>query len=125
MTPLKSTPPRDQTDAVAASGAVAAAGDSFCAGAAAGCAASLNATQMLWLLSYTAQQAGGIASWQRDTQHIEKGFDFAGMPARNRARPLGPYIGLTSAWVDRAPTPLSTCALTQTRMLAVSPSKPT
>jgi 2-methylcitrate dehydratase PrpD len=55
----------------------------FCAGAAAGCAASLNATQMRWLLSYTAQQASGMASWQRDTQHIEKGFDFAGMPARN------------------------------------------
>ncbi len=55
----------------------------FCAGAAAGCSASLNATQMRWLLSYTAQQAGGIASWQRDTQHIEKGFDFAGGPARS------------------------------------------
>src|SRR5438046_6158890 len=38
---------------------------------------------MRWLLSYTAQQASGLASWQRDTDHIEKAFDFGGMPARN------------------------------------------
>jgi len=55
----------------------------FCAAAAAGCAANLNAQQMRWLLSYTAQQASGTAAWQRDTDHIEKAFDFAGMPARN------------------------------------------
>jgi len=55
----------------------------FCAAAAAGCAANLNAHQMRWLLSYTAQQASGTAAWQRDTDHIEKAFDFAGMPARN------------------------------------------
>ena len=55
----------------------------FCSAAAAGCAASLNAQQMRWLLSYTAQQASGTAAWQRDTDHIEKAFDFAGMPARN------------------------------------------
>src|SRR5579863_7874419 len=55
----------------------------FGSAAAAGCAANLNARQMRWLLSYTAQQASGLASWQRDTDHIEKAFDFAGMPARN------------------------------------------
>src|SRR5579863_4584704 len=55
----------------------------FGSAAAAGCAAKLNARQMRWLLSYTAQQASGLASWQRDTDHIEKAFDFAGMPARN------------------------------------------
>jgi 2-methylcitrate dehydratase PrpD len=55
----------------------------FAAAAAAGCAANLNAQQMRWLLSYTAQQASGLASWQRDTEHIEKAFDFGGMPARN------------------------------------------
>jgi 2-methylcitrate dehydratase PrpD len=38
---------------------------------------------MRWLLSYTAQQASGLASWQRDVDHIEKAFDFGGMPARN------------------------------------------
>jgi 2-methylcitrate dehydratase PrpD len=55
----------------------------FGSAAAAGCAASLNAQQMRWLLSYTAQQASGLASWQRDTQHIEKAFDYGGMPARD------------------------------------------
>ena len=52
--------------------------------AAAGCAASLNAQQMRWLLDYAAQQAGaGIGAWRRDTDHIEKGFLFGGMGARN------------------------------------------
>jgi len=55
----------------------------FAAAAAAGCAAGLTAQQMRWLLSYTAQEASGLASWQRDTDHIEKAFDFGGMPARN------------------------------------------
>ena len=54
------------------------------AAATAGCVLSLNAEQMRWLLDYSAQQAGaGIGSWRRDTEHIEKGFVFAGMPARN------------------------------------------
>jgi 2-methylcitrate dehydratase PrpD len=52
--------------------------------AAAGCAASLTAQQMRWLLDYAAQQAGaGIGSWRRDTDHIEKAFVFGGMGARN------------------------------------------
>src|SRR5580658_796174 len=55
----------------------------FGAAAAAGCAAKLNAQQMRWLLDYTAQQSSGIASWDRDTDHIEKGFVFGGMPARS------------------------------------------
>jgi 2-methylcitrate dehydratase PrpD len=55
----------------------------FGSAAAAACAAGLNAQQMRWVLSYTAQQASGLASWQRDTDHIEKAFDFAGMAARN------------------------------------------
>jgi 2-methylcitrate dehydratase PrpD len=55
----------------------------FGAAAAAGCAASLNARQMRWLLDYASQQASGLAAWQRDTEHIEKSFVFAGMPARN------------------------------------------
>ena len=55
----------------------------FGAAAAAACAASLNAQQMRWLLDYTAQQSSGIAAWQRDTEHIEKAFVFAGMPARS------------------------------------------
>ena len=55
----------------------------FGASAAAGCVARLNAQQMRWLLDYAAQQASGFAAWERDTDHIEKGFVFAGMPARN------------------------------------------
>ncbi len=57
--------------------------NTFGASAAAGCAASLSAQQMRWLLDYAAQQASGIAAWQRDTQHIEKAFVFGGAPARN------------------------------------------
>ena len=65
----------------------------FGSAAAAACAAGLNAQQMRWVLSYTAQQAGGLASWQRDTDHIEKSFDFGGMAARN---------GVTSALLVQA-----------------------
>jgi len=55
----------------------------FGSAAAAGCVAGLTAQQMRWLLDYASQQAGGYAIWERDTDHIEKGFVFAGMPARN------------------------------------------
>jgi 2-methylcitrate dehydratase PrpD len=51
--------------------------------AAASCAAGLTTQQMRWVLDYTAQQSSGIASWYRDSSHIEKGFVFGGMPARN------------------------------------------
>ena len=65
----------------------------FGSAAAASCAASLDARQMRWVLDYTAQQSSGIVAWQRDTDHIEKSFVFAGMPARN---------GVTSALVVRS-----------------------
>jgi 2-methylcitrate dehydratase PrpD len=65
----------------------------FGAASAAGCAIGLSAEQMRWLLSYAAQQASGLASWQRDTEHIEKSFDYGGMPARN---------GVTSALLVQA-----------------------
>jgi 2-methylcitrate dehydratase PrpD len=55
----------------------------FGAAAAAACAAGLDARQMRWLLDYSAQQSSGIIAWRRDTDHIEKAFVFAGMPARN------------------------------------------
>src|SRR6202030_2754723 len=35
------------------------------------------------LLSYCAQQASGVGASVRDADHIEKAFDFGGMPARN------------------------------------------
>jgi len=55
----------------------------FGSAAAAGSAAGFNAQQMRWLLDYASQEASGIKVWQRDTDHIEKAFLFAGMPARN------------------------------------------
>lgn len=58
-------------------------GPMFGAAAAAGALAGLTATQVRHLLSYTAQQASGVSCWMRDEEHIEKAFDFGGMPARN------------------------------------------
>jgi 2-methylcitrate dehydratase PrpD len=57
--------------------------NNFGAGAAAGCAAGLTSQQMRWVLDYSAQQASGVAAWQRDTEHVEKSLVFGGMPARN------------------------------------------
>jgi 2-methylcitrate dehydratase PrpD len=58
-------------------------GPMFGAAAAAGALASLRERQVRHLLSFTAQQASGISCWMRDGQHVEKAFDFGGMPARN------------------------------------------
>src|SRR5919108_1189432 len=58
-------------------------GPLFGAAAAAGALAGLNADQTRYLLSYTAQQAAGVDCWARDREHVEKAFDFGGMPARN------------------------------------------
>jgi 2-methylcitrate dehydratase PrpD len=58
-------------------------GPSFGAAAAAGSLAAINSDQARWLLSYAAQQCSGISCWMRDEEHIEKAFDFGGMPARN------------------------------------------
>ena len=55
----------------------------FGAAAAAGALAGFDAEKMRWLLSYTSQQASGVSCWMRDPDHIEKAFDFGGMPARN------------------------------------------
>jgi 2-methylcitrate dehydratase PrpD len=55
----------------------------FGAAAAAACAAGLDERQVRWVLDYTAQQSSGIVAWRRDTDHIEKAFVFAGMPARS------------------------------------------
>jgi 2-methylcitrate dehydratase PrpD len=65
----------------------------FGAGAAAACAAGLEAQQVRWALDYTAQQSAGFIAWRRDTDHIEKAFVFAGMPARS---------GVTSALLVRS-----------------------
>jgi 2-methylcitrate dehydratase PrpD len=43
----------------------------------------LDETQVRHALSYTVQQASGVAYWSRDHEHVEKAFDFGGMGARN------------------------------------------
>jgi 2-methylcitrate dehydratase PrpD len=58
-------------------------GPMFGSAAAASALAGANADQARWVLSYTAQQCSGISCWMRDEEHIEKAFDFGGMPARN------------------------------------------
>lgn len=58
-------------------------GPNFGAAAAAGALGGLDALRIRHVLSYAAQQASGIACWMRDTDHIEKSFDFGGMGARN------------------------------------------
>jgi 2-methylcitrate dehydratase PrpD len=58
-------------------------GPTFGASAAAGMLLGVNEKQARHLLSYAAQQASGISCWMRDEEHIEKAFDFGGMPARN------------------------------------------
>src|ERR1700692_266730 len=64
------------------------------AAAASGCVAGLDVQQMRWLLDYATQQAGaGIGTWRDDLEHIEKGFLFGAMGARN---------GVTAALVVRS-----------------------
>jgi 2-methylcitrate dehydratase PrpD len=58
-------------------------GPIFGAAAAASALAGLKESQVRHVLSYTAQQASGLSCWMRDEEHIEKAFDFGGMPARN------------------------------------------
>lgn len=60
-------------------------GATFGAAAAAGTLAQLDAKQLCYLISYAAQQASGSRAWVGDDEHVEKAFDFGGMPARNGA----------------------------------------
>lgn len=69
----------------AASRATHSFGGCFGAGAAAASLLGADALQARHLLSYCAQQASGVSCNVRDSEHIEKAFDFAGMPARNGA----------------------------------------
>ena len=66
----------------------------FGAAAAAGCLAGLKKPeQYRFLFSYAAQQACGVMTYARDTEHVEKAFIFGGMPTRN---------GLTAATMVQA-----------------------
>ncbi|MCE9640136.1 MAG: MmgE/PrpD family protein [Betaproteobacteria bacterium] len=58
-------------------------GPMFGAAAATGSLCGFDSRQVRHLLSYTSQQASGVSCWMRDEEHIEKAFDFGGMPARN------------------------------------------
>jgi 2-methylcitrate dehydratase PrpD len=58
-------------------------GGTFGAGAAAAAILRFDALKARHLLSYCAQQASGVGASVRDADHIEKAFDFGGMPARN------------------------------------------
>ena len=58
-------------------------GPTFGAAAASAALAGLDADRVRHVLSYTAQQTGGLATYARDLDHIEKAWDFGGMPARN------------------------------------------
>jgi 2-methylcitrate dehydratase PrpD len=53
------------------------------AAAAAASMARLDERGMRFTLSYAIQQVSGVWSWERDVEHVEKAFDFAGMGARN------------------------------------------
>ena len=53
------------------------------AAAAAASMAGLDEKGMRYALSYAVQQVSGVWSWERDLEHIEKAFDFAGKGARN------------------------------------------
>lgn len=58
-------------------------------GAAAGAAlAGLASGQVRHVLSYAAQQASGVSCYARDQDHVEKAFDFGGMPAATASRRL-------------------------------------
>ena len=58
-------------------------GPTFGAAAAAGSLARCDYGRSLHLLSYAGQQASGVGAWLSDREHVEKAFDFGGMPARN------------------------------------------
>lgn len=60
-------------------------GPTFGSTATASALCGFDSTQVRYALAYAAQQAGGLSSYARDIGHIEKAFDFGGMPARNGA----------------------------------------
>ncbi len=60
-----------------------ARGQLFGAAAAAAALLRLNANQVRYVLSYCAQQASGLYTLLRDTQHIEKSYTMGGMPAQH------------------------------------------
>ena len=71
----------------------------FGSAAASASLACLDEKGMRYALSYAAQQVSGVWSWVRDTEHVEKAFDFAGMGARNGvAAAIMVQTGFTGVW---------------------------
>jgi 2-methylcitrate dehydratase PrpD len=58
-------------------------GTAFGAAAAAAALLRFDPPRVRYVLSYAAQQAAGCPYWHRDSEHVEKAFDFGGMGARN------------------------------------------
>ena len=58
-------------------------GCTFGAAAAAGSLARFDADQVRHLLSYAAQEASGLANTAQDLEHVQKAFQYGGMPSRN------------------------------------------
>lgn len=58
-------------------------GNLFGASAAAGALAGLDVRRVRHLLSYTAQQASGIRTFENDSEHVLKAYVFGGMTAQN------------------------------------------
>jgi 2-methylcitrate dehydratase PrpD len=58
-------------------------GGTFGAAAASAAVLRLDEAKVNQALSYAAQQASGVTYYVRDSEHVEKAFVFAGMPARN------------------------------------------
>jgi hypothetical protein len=61
-------------------------GCTFGAAAAAASLARFNADQVRHSLSYAAQQASGVSNIAQDLEHIQKAFQYGGMPGRNGRR---------------------------------------
>jgi 2-methylcitrate dehydratase PrpD len=58
-------------------------GGLFGAIAAASAVLQFDARRAAYMLAYAVQMASGNACWRRDPDHVEKAFDFGGMPAHN------------------------------------------
>lgn len=58
-------------------------GGNFGATAAAAALAGFDTQRAMHALSYAVQQTSGVPYWRRDSDHVEKAFDFGGLGARN------------------------------------------
>jgi hypothetical protein len=64
-------------------------GPAFGAAAVAAALHKFDPQRVRYVLSYAVQQASGIPYWNRDSEHVEKAFDFGGMGARNGVSAAG------------------------------------